>query len=303
MGTIILNACGLLLIILLGYFMKRIGLMKKTDGTILSTIIMNITLPATIIVNLTSFVWHNSYFVLVVAALVFTYLQIALVWPFFWKQRLVEQEYGLFLGSGFNIGNFTLPFVQSFMPAGIPLISMFDLGNSIMLAGGTRAAIDFLVKKKDALNLRVILIKLFKTVPFTCYVGMTILRLFEVTLPNQLIDLLQPIGNANAFLSMFMIGLYLELKLPKHAMKQVFKVLGLRFLASLLMMGIALIGPWPEQIKNILILIGFAPIPTFGVINAVLAGADEEAVGFCSSLSFLLGLPLMTAVVIIFGIG
>lgn len=302
MGTIILNACGLLLIILFGYFMKRIGLMKKTDGTILSTIIMNVTLPATIIVNLTSFVWQNSYFILVVAAVVFTYLQIALVWPFFRRQKLVDQEYGLFLGSGFNIGNFTLPFVQSFMPAGIPLISMFDLGNSIMLAGGTGAAIDFLVKKEEVFSVSTILRKLFKTVPFTCYVGMTILRLFEIDLPNPVITLLYPIGNANAFLSMFMIGLYLELKLPKHALKQVWKVLGLRFIASLLMMTIALLGPWSEAIKHILILIGFAPIPTFGVINAVSAGADEEAVGFCSSLSFLLGLPMMTAVVILFGI-
>jgi hypothetical protein len=38
------------------------------------------------------------------------------------------------------------------------------------------------------------------------------------------------------------------------------------------------------------------------VINSVLAGVKEEVVGFASSISFLLSLPLMTLVVLLLGI-
>ena len=46
MGAILFQAVGLFMIILLGYFLKRKGLFKKEDGTILSRIIMTITLPS-----------------------------------------------------------------------------------------------------------------------------------------------------------------------------------------------------------------------------------------------------------------
>lgn len=55
-------------------------------------------------------------------------------------------------------------------------------------------------------------------------------------------------------------------------------------------------------LKPVLCLLVFAPIPLFGVINSVLAGMEEEAVGFVSSISFLISLPLMTLVLILFGL-
>lgn len=299
MLAIIMNALGLFLIIMLGYLLKRVGLLEKADGTKLSIIIMNITLPITIVLNMARFTWQADYVLLMVGALLFTLLQIGLAWPVVRKENLAGQSFGLFMGSGFNIGNFTLPFVQSFMPGGIALISMFDLGNSIMLAGGTQAVIDFLTKQKDALTPTVMVKRLLKTLPFTAYLVMLLLRLGQVSLPAKFLGMLQPIANANAFLSMFMIGLYLELKLPKKALGDVVKVLSLRLTASLLMTGIVLLLKLDGTLTLILCLIAFSPVPTFGVINSVAAGSDEETVGFCSSVSFLTSLPLMTIVMLL----
>ena len=44
--------------------------------------------------------------------------------------------------SGYNIGNFAIPFVQSFIPQAIPILSFFDIGNSVMLAGGSNVVIE-----------------------------------------------------------------------------------------------------------------------------------------------------------------
>lgn len=299
MFQITMNALGLFLIIMLGYLMKRIGLLQKADGTRLSLIIMNITLPITIVLNMAHFTWQADYALLMVGAVLFTLLQIALAWPLVRKESLAGQSFGLFMGSGFNIGNFTLPFVQSFMPGGVALISMFDLGNSIMLAGGTQAVIDFLTRQQDALSPKMIFKRLIKTIPFTAYVVMLLLRVGQVNLPDSFLHMLQPIANANAFLSMFMIGLYLELKLPKKALGDVIKVLGLRLVASLLMTWIISLLHLKGLLPLILTLIAFSPVPTFGVINAVAAGSDEETVGFCSSVSFLMSLPLMTIVMLL----
>lgn len=52
MGAIIVQAVGLFLIIVLAYFLKQIGFLHKADGSSLSIIIMNVTLPAVIIINL-----------------------------------------------------------------------------------------------------------------------------------------------------------------------------------------------------------------------------------------------------------
>ena len=123
----------------------------------------------------------------------------------------------MYCGSGFNIGNFAIPFAQSFYPLGIPLISLFDMGNSIMLAGGTTILIEYLIGKRTVFEPGKIILNLLRSPTFTCYLFMLLIRSFGLSLPQGVIQLVQPIGNANTFLSMFMIGLFLDFRLPKHA--------------------------------------------------------------------------------------
>lgn len=301
MGTILINALGLFAIIFLGYFLKRLNILSKADGTTLSTIILTITLPATIIVNFAALKIETGLLLLIVLGIGLTVLQIGISWGLMRKEAALKQEFMMYMGSGFNIGNFTLPFVQSFLPIGIPLISMFDLGNSIMLAGGTTVLVDQLVGKNKTFDLKSVLFKLFRSIPYTAYLVMLLLRLGSVDLPSALLTVLQPIAGANTFLSMFMIGLYLELRLPKSAQKLVVQSLLLRYGIGLLLIVLFLWLPLPQLVRLVLCLLAVAPIATFNVINAVLAGIEEEIVGFCSSVSFLISLVLMTLVLLFLG--
>lgn len=302
MGQIILNVVGLFSMILLGFAMKRIGILSKADGSILSKIILNVTLPAAIILNLAQMEVQISALSLIVIAVAITIGQIGIAFMMTRKDSNALQQFAMYCGSGFNIGNFAIPFAQSFYPLGIPLISLFDMGNSIMLAGGTTVLIEYLLKKRTTFEPGKIILNLLRSPTFTIYLVMLVIRSVRWQLPSAFISIVQPIGLANTFLSMFMIGLFLDFRLPKHTTKTVVNILALRYGSAFVLFGLFYLLPLPTLLKPVLCLLVFAPIPLFGVINSVLAGMEEEAVGFVSSASFLISMPLMTMVLVLFGL-
>ncbi|EOT44148.1 AEC family transporter [Enterococcus columbae] len=300
MQKVFIQSFSLLLIISLGYLMKRINLLSKKDGDILSKIIVYLTLPAAIIVNL----WHLAVDVhlvqLIFWGIIWSSLQIGFAYLFSRHQNILQQKFLMFCGSGFNIGNFLIPFIQSVNPLLVPFISMFDIGNSIMLTGGTQAMVERLTSRRADFSITKLFRQLLRSLPFLCYIVMLIFRSAAFNLPDQLLVLLTPIANANIFLSMFMIGLYLDLRIPLKAMKTIGQLYALRFGVGLILVGLLYFSPLPSQLKLILSLLAVSPIPLFGVINAVLAGVAEEEVGFASSLSFIVSLVLMTTVMLFF---
>ena len=52
MGAVVLQSIILFWMIVLGFVTKRVGLLNKSDGNVLGRIVMNVTLPAVIIINL-----------------------------------------------------------------------------------------------------------------------------------------------------------------------------------------------------------------------------------------------------------
>ncbi|MDT2612540.1 AEC family transporter [Enterococcus dongliensis] len=299
MRAVLLNSLGLFVIILIGYLTKRLNLLTKADGSLISKIVVNVTLPAAIIVNLQSLVIKNQLLLLILAG-VFLNLVIIIIGHWFSKrQEQVEREFLMYSVSGYNIGNFAIPFVQSFMPQAIPILSFFDIGNSIMLAGGSNVVIESISGgNEERPSIKKVLGRLGRSIPFLCYLIMLLLRVTAIDLPQAVFQLVQPVANANTFLSMFMIGLFLELRLPKKDLALVVRVLVIKYGSGLLLTALFMWLPFPEMIKIVLCLVSVGPIPTFGVINSVAAGMRAEVVGFTSSLSFLISLPLMTSLLL-----
>lgn len=299
MGAVLLNSLGLFVIILIGYFTKRFNLLMKADGSMISKIVVNVTLPAAIIVNLQDLAVENQLLLLILAGLFLNLVMIILGHLFSKKQSQVEREFLMYGVSGYNIGNFAIPFVQSFLPQAIPILSFFDIGNSIMLAGGSNVVIEG-ISGSEAVrpSPKSVLGRLVRSIPFLCYLIMLVLRILKIDLPTEFFQMVQPIANANTFLSMFMIGLFLELRLPKKDLTLVLRVLLVKYGAGLLLAAIFMLLPIPAMIKIVLCLVSVGPITTFGVINSVAAGMRAEVVGFTSSLSFLISLPLMTSLLL-----
>ena len=299
MRAVLLNSLGLFVIILIGYLTKRFNVLMKADGTMISKIVVNVTLPAAIIVNLQSLDIKNQLLLLIFAGLVLNLVMIVIGHLLSKQQGQVEREFLMYGVSGYNIGNFAIPFVQSFMPQAIPILSFFDIGNSVMLAGGSNVVIEGISgSNEERPSAKKVIGRLLHSVPFLCYLIMLVLRILKIDLPGELFQLVQPIANANTFLSMFMIGLFLELRLPRKDLALVGRVLAIKYGGGLLLAILFMLLPLPTMIKIVLCLVSVGPIPTFGVINSVAAGMRAEVVGFTSSLSFLISLPLMTSLLL-----
>lgn len=299
MRAVLLNSLGLFVIILIGYLTKRLNLLMKADGTTISKIVVNVTLPAAIIVNLQSLEVKNQLLLLIAAGLVLNLVMIIIGHFFSKKQEQVEREFLMYSVSGYNIGNFAIPFVQSFMPLAIPILSFFDIGNSVMLAGGSNVVIEGISGSNGQRpSAKMVLGRLGRSVPFLCYLIMLFFRMVKMDLPPAVFQIAQPIASANTFLSMFMIGLFLELRLPKKDLALVLRVLVIKYASGILLAVVFMLLPIPMMIKIVLCLVSVGPIPTFAVINSVAAGMRAEVVGFTSSLSFLISLPLMTGLLL-----
>ncbi|MDA9470492.1 AEC family transporter [Enterococcus sp. 5H] len=302
MKEILVQAGAFCFMIFLGFLMKRIGLLSKADGGTLSIIIVNITLPATVIVSLANVAVSGTLFFLLIMGIIMNILVILIGSRVSKKRSILEQQFQMYSMSGYNIGNFSLPFIQGFYPLAVPFLLMFDIGNSVMLTGGSTLLIDKMIGSKKETSAKRIVLSLLRSVPFTAYLVMLLLRIGDINLPLELLAILELIAKANGFLSMFMIGLYFEVRLPKRALHLVKEVLFWRYLCGgILALLFAFVIPLNPMLRIVLVVLSVAPMPTFSVINSVKAGMPEETVGFTSSASILISLVLMTLVMMLMG--
>lgn len=169
-----------------------------------------------------------------------------------------------------------------------------------MLTGGTQAFVSYFESSKNNFSLKKISKGLIRSLPFMCYLIMFVIKFLELNLPQKVIAFFIPIANANTFLSMFMIGLFLELNLPKTSMKQIISLYKYRYITGGVFVLIINMLPINLDWKMVLSLLSLSPTPLFGVINSIKAGVKEEIVGFTSSFSFIISLLFMTLLMMVY---
>ena len=88
----------------------------------ISKIVVNVTLPAAIIANSARRLAVKPYrlLLLIVAGFVLNLVMILIGHFLSRKQEQVEREFLMYGVSGYDLGNFAIPFVQSFIPQAIP---------------------------------------------------------------------------------------------------------------------------------------------------------------------------------------
>ena len=214
-----------------------------------------------------------------------------------------DLERGLYMFdlSGYNIGNFSIPFVSSFFPAAIPFLAMFDMGNSLMVTGTTQAIIELSSgRKKHGFILQEIFGVLFRNPPFVVYIFMFILAIFGLSFPDDWLIPIRPLANANTLLSIFTIGLFMEFRLPKGKLKLLLKILTWRYLLAFILASLVyFFAPLPAIIKEVLLLIFFCPMSFLHMIQAIELGNDKALAGLVISLSMFISLILMSIIVIV----
>ena len=213
MYNILLKASSFVFIIFLGYFLKKKKFFSQEDSKFVNKTVINIILPSAIISSFGSFQKDNSLFILVFLGLLCNLTLIFLGYIFSRKKDSKIKALYMLNFSGYNIGAFTLPFIQNFLGSfGVIAICMFDVGNSISCTGGSYALTTMAINNSNEKNsLKNIFEKLYKSVPFMTYILMLILAIIGIKIPAPIISITSLIGAANGFMAMLMVGLMFEI--------------------------------------------------------------------------------------------
>lgn len=301
MASVLLTASSFVLIIFFGFFLRRAGFFGPQDHQLLSKLVMNVTLPAAVIRNFAALDLTPSLLFLAVLGVLLNVAGAAAGWLYARRQDATQRAFAMLTWSGYNIGAFTMPYLQGFLgPVGVGAACIFDIGNALMCNGavyavtpreGARPALGQMARR------------LLTSAAFDVYLVMLAVGLAGIPIPQTLVDLLAPVAEANSFLAMLMIGLMLELNLrPGYLRRGVVTVLARNLLAA----GEALLfyfcAPFSLEIRQVMVIVLFAPVSVASVAFSEKCGCDPGLSGFTASLSILVGMGLMTFLVIALGI-
>lgn len=295
MKAVLVQALSFVMVILITYLFKRLGVLKKSDGNVASTLIMNLTLPATIVLGFQSVTISGILLIMILLGILMNVV-LVFIGGVLWRNKEPNEKALMMFGQGgYNIGNFVIPFVQGFFPETIPFIGSFDTGNALMLFGGNSFIIDKMIGGEEKQpNLKDSFFKLFQSPPFVTYLLMILLAVFNLSLPNTLLSVLELFSSANSFLAMAMIGLFLEIDLPTSDFKKAAEVLFTRYAFGIIFALIFyFFTPFSDTIRIALVILSLAPIGTVSTINMIDYKNKEEISGFLSSVSILLSLILI----------
>ena len=285
MLDILIRAGSFVAVILLGYFLKKIGFFKQEDFTILSRITIRITLPAAIITSFAGKQIDMALLSLVLLAIGCGLLYMAMGFFLNRKKTREERAFAILNLPGYNIGTFVIPFAQSFLgPMGVVATSLFDTGNAVICLGGA-FSVASMVKDGSGFSVKRIGKALARSVPFVTYVLMLLLNLVHLPVPGFVLSCAGIIANANAFMAMLMIGVGFKLEGDRSQIRTIVRMLSIRYgIATVLALIFYFVLPFELEIRQALVILAFSPI---GSAVPGFTGEMKGDVGLSSALNSL----------------
>ena len=261
MVDVLIKAGCFVAIILIGYTLRRVGFFKEGDFQVLSKVVLKITLPAAIVSSVANKEISPSLLFISLLGLAGGILYILIMCLLNARNSREQMAFDVVNTPGYNIGNFTLPFVQSFLgPVGVLTVSLFDVGNAMVCLGGSYS-IASIIKSGGKFDVRKIANKLVRSVPFDTYVIMLILGLLQVKLPAFVTTFAGTISGGNAFLAMLMIGVGFNLSGDRSQIKHIAKIIAVRYgVAIVLALVFFNLLPLELEYRQALALLVFSPI-------------------------------------------
>lgn len=300
MQEILVRAGCFVGIILLGYLMRRAGVFKESDFSVLSKIVVKITLPAAIVSSFNGKEIDPAMLGILLIGLGGGVIYITLGYLMNRKNGREQQAFAIINMSGYNVGNFTLPFVQSFLgPSGVIATSIFDTGNAFICLGGAYSVAS-IVKGHGKFSIMKIMKKLVRSVAFDCYIIMLIVTLFHIPVPSPVFSFAEIIGNANSFTAMLMIGIGFKLSGDMTQMKKIVKMLAVRYsVASVIALGCYYLLPLSFEMRLALVILAFSPIASAAPAFTGDIEGDTGLASAVNSLSILCSIVFIVCLLVV----
>lgn len=303
MEQILLRALALVLVVVLGYVIKRIGWVRAGDFPIFAAIVLRITLPAALITSFNEFEVPLELLLLAGVGIAVDLIMSAAGYLAARSRGRSGQAFAVLNVGSFNIGAFATPYISGFMgPRSMLYASVFDIGNSLAAGGLAVGWAKHLAREDAAWSWRNFARDLLSSPIFVTYLGLLSMRLLSITLPAQVIAVTSLVGAANPFLAMLMIGIGLELRLDRAKVALAARLLGLRYgLAVVFALATWLLLPFPAEVRVVLCMLYFAPIAAMMAGFTQETGGDVEVATFMTSVSILVGIVVMPALLLTLG--
>jgi len=294
----LLKPMSYVLVIVLGYVLKRTGFIARSDQKLLSKIMFNVTLPCTIIQGFAGFERDASLFLLAIIGFLFALLPVVYMYVTSRGLDKALRAYRMINISGYNVGCFSLPLLEAFFGStGVVVACLFDAGNAVMMTAGIYAMTSTLLKtggsKEGAKD---ILMKFLSSLPFDSYMIMFALTLLNVTIPDFVFELTRPAGQANGFFAMLIIGIMFEPMGDKMLIRETAREMAHRMAFSAVTAAACyFLLPYALIVRQTLAVLCFAPLASLAPINTERCGGDTALASFTNSVSIALSLVCMLA--------
>jgi predicted permease len=278
-------------LVVVGFLLKKIGVIKPEDGSLLSRLILTVTLPAVIFISVSQAnVDPLSLGLLALYSLLIA-ISLRILSGTIAKWLKVDRTIAgvIILGSMvMNLGTFLFPIIQTaYGPEGASRLAAFDIGNSLMASAygfylascyGNKTPCGYMNSIKKVATLPIL---------WALIIGL-IINLTRIDLPTFLIKMLTPVSKANTPLAMIALGVFVNFNFPKWKLMllTVFLRMGIGFL-----LGQAIVLIFNLQgLDRVIVTLGAAvPIGMVPLVYADSEGLDTEFAAACISLSIIVG--------------
>lgn len=298
-----------LLIIFLGYFLKKISLLDESDSRSISKLILNVTLPALILRTISGTDIIPSLGFLPISAVVYGAL-ICGILLLFNRQKTPEDKAILSMGSiGFNNGMFAYPIVEGvFGLAGLQYLALFDIGSGLSVFGLSYMLAAYYSAKKSKSDFRMTPLIFFRmilgSVPFMSYITALVLNLLGISIPAFVDAVLYVPARANMVLVLILIGLHLEFSFAGADLRKVIQIFSLRYGLGMLLSLVSLLLPIKDPVlRGVLAVLFILPVSMTIIPYSSKFGFEQKTGGVLVNYSIIISFCIMWAMINMLKVG
>lgn len=294
MDEVLVKSGTLVLLIVLGYVLKCIGVFKQEDSKTLSKIMIYVTLPGIVLNAMKDFVLNRELLSMAFINIGVCIIMAFVGWVVGAKEGPNARAMYMTCSAAYNIGSFSLPFIQFILPAGISSVVMFDVGNSVMCCGGIYSVAAMVAEPGTKFSLRTMGRTLIHSFPFVLYMTALALNLLGVRYPEPLYRVADVLAAGNAVVVMLMLGIIFEVRLTKTARRQVFEIVAIRMVGQTVLALLAYyLLPFSLVQRQTLVLLLFCPISSMSTVFCGKMNCDADVYGTAASLTIPLSVAVM----------
>lgn len=284
-----------IIIISLGYLLKRSNLIKESDGEAISRIVFNLTLPCLILISFNNIKIDFSLIFIMINGFVYGVFLAFLGYLVFKRESRKVKGMMMMIVPGFNIGLFAYPLVEGIWgQEGIKYFGMFDMGNAFIVFGLTYLIGSFYSSDQNTFEIKQVFLKMSRSIPLLTYIIICTISIIGLQLPTVIVGVAGVISKANLPLSLILLGIFLDFSLDKSYFKKIIKYLTLRYVVGL---SIGLLAffflPFDNMFRYTILLALILPMSLSALVYAVQFNYDKKLIGTVSNLTILISFVLL----------